>query len=350
MSLRTIRSTLKLDPADGALGVEIEVEGARLPSELDSKYWRVDKDGSLKGESYEYVTPKPTSLEGIKEALDYLASRYKARGSIISDSVRAGVHVHRNVQELNAKQLYTFITAYLVLEDVLVKWCGDNREGNHFCLRSKDAEWLLFQLEKAITQRRLTPLKTENIRYGSLNCLALFKYGSLEFRAMRGTSDLDQIFNWAATIEDIYQSALTFDNPKEVVISMSGDGEEHFLKTVLPNTWKLYHKIPNYEQMIRSSARRVQMIAFTTDWDAWGAKSKNPFEDALPPLPVVPEQEHPELEGLQPALNLAAGEVLWGHQPAPQGLAIPPQPAPMWAVIDDPIIDNEFDEVNDGDF
>lgn len=309
---KNIRAILGMKPTEGQMGIEIEVEGKNLPGFLNDSIWRVDKDGSLKGESYEYVTPLPVSLEGVKAALDYLKEAYKANKTVVYESVRAGVHVHQNVQNLTLKQLFTFIISYYVLEDVLVEWCGENRVGNHFCLRTRDAEYVLFKLLDAVEKRKLGGLKTDNIRYSSLNVCSLFKYGSIEFRAMRGTGNLDDIYTWASVINDIYNASLKFSDPLEVVLSVCNIGESTLLKKLLPNTFKNFIGIRDYEHMIREGARRVQMVAFAQDWAQFDRPSKNPFteeEEILGKLATTldlndwsdtapsPEEEEPDEDG-----------------------------------------------------
>jgi len=259
-------------------GVEIEVEGTRLPRRLHEAYWRVEQDGSLKAaEAWEYVTPGPMSLSGVKTALDYLSGEYKAYGSKVDESIRAGVHVHMNVQDWNVKQVITFATIYYILEDVLMKWCGENREGNLFCLRARDAEYVLFRLLRSLKERNLKYLKEDIIRYSSLNYCSLFKYGSVEFRGMRGTGDLDAIYEWVEIINELRESSLKFDTPVDVVSTMSGDGELQFLNRVLPTKAHLF-KGTDIEQSIQESTRRVQMIAYGVNWETIGKQSVNIFK------------------------------------------------------------------------
>lgn len=286
---RSIRELLLLNPTPGDLGLEIEVEGSHLPTVLNTQLWRIDHDTSLKGESAEYVTPKPMSYKELGDALDYLHSTFLSNKTKIHDTIRAGVHVHRNVQELTMKQLFTFVTAYFILEDLLVNWCGKNREGNYFCLRVKDAEYILFLLEKTLRSRKLSYLKTDQIRYCSLNLFSLFKYGSLEFRAMRSTHNLDVIYEWAGIIDELYNSSLKFADPKDLITSMSGDGEFQFLKTLLPTYYTKFSlfNYPNRNELIRDAARRVQMLAFTIDWDLFDKPSKNPFINEIEPEPAI---------------------------------------------------------------
>lgn len=58
-----------------------------------------------------------------------------------------------------------------------------------------------------------------------MNVFSLFKYGSIEFRAMRGTGDLDAIYEW---VEILYvkNGAKQFKTPYDVILSMSEHGRE----------------------------------------------------------------------------------------------------------------------------
>lgn len=274
--MRCMRDLIGVNPTEGMYGVEIEVEGKNLPINL-GRTWKVEHDGSLKAEeAHEYVTPKPLTLEGVKKSLDFLAEAYRIHGSVIDESIRAGVHVHMNVQDWNIKQLMTFTTSYYILEEVLMNWCGPDREGNLFCLRTRDAEYVLFRLMKTLKTRNLKFLKDDVIRYSSLNYCSLFKYGSIEFRGMRGTGDLDTIYDWVKIIDDLRTSSLKFDSPNDVMAMMSGSGGLDFLEYMLPNTHHLINKV-DVDKSVRSAARRVQMIAFAIDWNTIGERGINPF-------------------------------------------------------------------------
>lgn len=279
--MKNVKTLIGIDPdayRTDLYGVEIEVEGTNLPRRLDPDIWRVEQDGSLKAaEAWEYVTPGPLSMSGVKTALDYLSGEYKRLGTKVDESIRAGVHVHMNVQDWNIKQVVTFATIYYILEDTLMKWCGENREGNLFCLRTRDAEFVLFRLLRSLKERNLKYLKEDIIRYSSLNYCSMFKYGSLEFRGMRGTGDLSTIYEWVEIINELRESSLKFDNPVDVVSTMSGDGELQFLNRVLPTKAHLFDT-KGVEDSIQESTRRVQMIAFGVDWETIGNQSVNPFK------------------------------------------------------------------------
>ena len=260
-----------LEEVDADLGIEIEVEGVNLPSRVGES-WRVDRDGSLRGESYEYVS-KPIKYNQLSSTLDQLKDAYRRSGSVVHESIRAGVHVHRNVQDFTPVQLFNLSISYFAIEDLLMKWAGENREGNHFCLRAKDGEFVLFQLQRVADTRLIKHLNTDTIRYCSLNLFSLFKYGTVEFRGMRGTANLDTIKLWTEMIYALTENSKRFLDPLDIIMSMSGSGEDSFLRTLLPDHHALL-TYPGYETDIRDSIRRLQFIANTTNWSEFESKIK----------------------------------------------------------------------------
>ncbi len=256
---------------EGDVGIEIEVEGSNLP--MISTHWDVTRDGSLRGDTLdtacEYVLQRPLSLSKAREALDYLAYSYEQVGAQVANSPRCGVHVHVNCQELSILELYNFITLYLIFEDVLVKWCGKYREGNLFCLRAKDAEYLLFVLAQALQTKEFRALfRSDELRYASMNVKSLTNYGSLEFRAMEGTDDMDRIYDWAALLVGMREKAKTFTNPIELILSSSGDGTAAFVDQCIPAEYTdLIKGIDGWEEMIVDGVRRAQDIAYAGEWE-----------------------------------------------------------------------------------
>ena len=124
--MKTIMEAFNLPPyykTNGDLGIEIEVEGLNLP--VIRSYWNEEYDGSLRGECKEFVLKKPSSLAGVVKALNHLDKAYIERGTEVFESVRAGVHVHVNVQKLTTVELFSFMTAYIIFEDLLVNFCGN---------------------------------------------------------------------------------------------------------------------------------------------------------------------------------------------------------------------------------
>lgn len=257
----------------GDVGIEIEVEGSNLP--ICEEYWNNEKDGSLKGlETAEYVLRKPTDLDGVVIALEYLSEMYKACGTKVDDTVRAGVHIHINCQKLTMVQLYTFMTVYLVLENVLVRWCGPSREGNLFCLRASDAEGVLtVAREAAISKKFRACMFSDDIRYASMNMKALGNYGSLEFRAMRGTDNFNLIYKWASILYGLKEFSKNINKPIEVIEQFSVLGPTGFMKWALGDNYDEL-SCEDEEKLLWEGARNAQDIAFCTNWDEVDPRTK----------------------------------------------------------------------------
>lgn len=249
----------------GDVGVEIEVEGLRLPQ--GDKYWRREQDGSLRGaENAEYVLRTPLTLHQLKMALKSLAMGYKKNESVVDDSVRAGVHVHVNVQDLNIIQLYNYLTLYLVFEELLTKFCGKSREGNLFCLRACDAEFLIQALQYAAQNRRWRTLVTDDLRYASVNVKALGNYGSLEFRAMRSTKDFDVIQTWAEILVMLREKAKEFFEPTDIINGFSEGESSTFLDRIFGQYAHIFKAYDGYEKTLVRGVRIAQEVAFCTNW------------------------------------------------------------------------------------
>ena len=266
--MRTVASVFRIPEGrivKGDVGVEIEVEGVRLPHGV--KGWRREADGSLRGEeSAEYVLNKPLTTEGLKVALKELAHQYERHDSRIDDTIRAGVHVHVNVQELDIIQLYNYLTLYFIFEELLTKFCGHTREGNLFCLRACDAEYTIEQLRNAARKRKFGLLVSDELRYAAVNVKALGNYGSLEFRAMRSTKDFNIIQTWAEILVRLREVAKGYFEPTDIINGFSEGEAEGFLMRTFGPYAELFLGYKDYKECLTRGMRIAQEIAFCTNW------------------------------------------------------------------------------------
>lgn len=260
---------------EGSFGIEIEVEGEGLPKRNLPPIWKYERDGSLRGnDNAEYVTREPLSIEGVEKAIADLQAVLEKNNSVVNESVRAGVHVHFNVQRYTPLELLTFLTTYYVLENPLTAFCGKHRTGNHFCLRCVDAPYQINMLIEACKKKDWRHLNTQVIRYSALNLNALFKYGSVEFRAMRSSPNLNDILTWVKLINQVAIGAKKFETPRDVVLGMSElNGPERFVQYVMED---MYHVLPKNVD-IMESVRVVQDLAFLVNWDKFDKDKINPF-------------------------------------------------------------------------
>ncbi len=263
---KTVKQVLRIEKDfTDHQGIEIETEGNNLPH-VDTKVWKSEADGSLRGESYEYVLRKPIPFGAEKAALAELKEAWVTQGSKIKNSPNAGVHVHINCSDLTVTQLFNYISLYLVVEEILVNKCGVDRIGNLFCLRASDAEYLIDMLVESVKQQNLHILHTDDLRYASINVKALGDYGSVEFRAWRADGDLEAVGWWCRLLQHLKHLAREIDNPAQIVADSSMMGSYGFFTKVLGPFAKDIEWNDSFDQAILDSVRRVQQYAYLGDW------------------------------------------------------------------------------------
>jgi len=284
-------------PVKEDVGVEIEVEGKHLfKGHLD--YWHLEHDGSLRGEdNVEYVLRRPVEIKGLKIALEELNGCLKEHGSVVDMSRRTSTHVHINCTGLEMIELFNFLTLLFIFEELLVGWCGDDRDGNLFCLQSKDAEGLLVSFLAFAREKERGYLENQ-VRYSAINLASLNKYGTVELRSLEGTLDEERIMKWTSTLLSLREAAKTFKNPMEIIAALSEKEPKVFSKDMLGKHHRSFFKGLGRSRKILDGARRVQDIAYLVDWDMYPKDGKKK---------VVKKEE-------EPALVFPEGhEAVWGH-------------------------------------
>jgi hypothetical protein len=245
-------------PTQGDVGIEIEVEGQDLVP-VNNKWWKTEDDGSLRGrfpdEKAEYVLNQPILRKDVRPVLKVLAKALE--NSKLNFSFRTSVHVHVNCTDLSMTQIYNVIYTYLLLEEPLVSFCGKERKGNRFCLRLQDAEGLLDTLTKMfqLGDRGIDLIRQDAIRYASINIGSLLKYGSLEFRAMRGNLDVDVLKTWTEALMRVRDFGANAKSPKEVYEMYSNLGPEGFFSEVLGNLSEHFR----YPRMVKEIQRSFSL-------------------------------------------------------------------------------------------
>jgi hypothetical protein len=201
-----------------AMAAEIETEGRHLPnfSEIDQPYWKTIPEGSLRNGGLEHVFIRPLTATDLEAAF-----RVWDEHTVFSEfnnSIRTSVHLHYNVRDLTLLQVYNIIAVYWILENILVQLNGNTRVGNLFCLRVKDAEFtcqgLLIETER---KNYFHESSHDGLRYAALNLAALRKFGSVEFRFLRGYHESNVIKQWMLELQKMVTVASSFDHPRDVL-------------------------------------------------------------------------------------------------------------------------------------
>lgn len=331
----------------GEVGIEIECEGHNLL--LDpSKWWKGIADGSLRGESIEYILRAPIDRAKVLESLNLLSKELAQHGSKVDESYRTSVHVHLNAQPMKMRHVFNQICLYLILEDILVEYCGKERIGNVFCLRASDAEGMIDRIRRAIKKGEYANMGQDGMRYAAINTKALADHGSLEFRAFRGTVDPKLINQWVEILLEIKDAAMKYDNPQQICVDFSVLGPKAFVEKVFTaDNQRAILAYPNFEKRLFDGVRLAQDIAYSIpDWTPVKVDVNN--VDAL--VDGILQEHKVGRRGAAPqAINWAirgADEVRW-HNPVAfaGGGGIGGGPAFQQMVIDDAI--DDFDDAPD---
>jgi hypothetical protein len=245
-------------------GVEVEVEGVGLPRGVDK--FAVVQEGSLRavdGEiGREFVFRKPMNFEQSLEALTNLKGALDGSKRVVF-SERTSVHVHVNVTDMTLPQWFTFLFLWVLYEEAMINYCGDSRKGNLFCLSSRDAEGLMFTLERCAREGHIQYLN-DDVRYSAVNTAATNKYGSVEFRSMRGTMDLDVLGTWLATLQAMRDKAIEISSPKKLIDLVLKD--EEFTASLFPED-HFIRTFPDIDRVILENAFRCALIVDSCDFE-----------------------------------------------------------------------------------
>lgn len=278
--------------AKGEIGIELEVEGRRVltsPStRVNDVYWTLHTEGSLRGESAEYVLSAPCVRGDAEALLRGLYGEFKAHGTVLNLSTRCSTHVHINASGMKVHQLASYVILWGILEEVLVNWCGDKRAGNLFCLRFSDCATAADTWADAFKTGNFN--FNESLRYLALNAHSINKFGSLEFRSLRGADNPDLVLKWIECLLHLKDLAMTrFNDPRNIATEFSGLGPVEFLKDLLKDTrileevFKENDRIGvNISRSLWDGLRRVQPIIFCLPWydvieEAGKERIVNPF-------------------------------------------------------------------------
>jgi Putative amidoligase enzyme len=322
-------------------GLEIEMEGQNVvPVDhpnlekllLD---WTCHVDGSLRGESNEWVFNGPVlykkALTRVDSLFDYLAAQ-KAK---IALSNRTSVHVHYNVADKQVYQVVNMFILFTILEDILDRYCGEDRNGNLFCLSSRHAQHLLYMMNNVVFDRHQFNFN-DNDRYASFNIAAVNKFGTIEFRAMRGLDNADDVKLWLSVLNEFVDySCYKMRNPSTLIEEISVKRPVNFIKEVFPiNSGVLLEGLDerDIDQSVFEGLRLVQMMCYKigTEFDKVRLVSKDFWAtfadvDVEPELDVKPEEflkknlrAHPirvEIGEMRAAAQQWAGQVAMQRMP-----------------------------------
>ena len=202
--------------SDSILGVEVEIE--RVPDALQSlliPFWTQVNDNSLRNNGREFISC-PAYPEMIRTLLILLFAGFdimrKNKITIPEFSWRTSIHFHLNMRNETVEQLINFTVLYLLFEDALFDFVGEDRRTSNFCVPLQDTN-LPNLLSIIINGKKPIDKLTRNwFKYTALNLRPLTYNdhasdhpehsdtfngkGTVEFRHLEGTYNINKIIAW----------------------------------------------------------------------------------------------------------------------------------------------------------
>jgi len=272
---------------EGDVGIEIEVEAEDEMPFVDG--WMVEHEGSLRNNGREYVTPGPISICDLRPVLETFESAL-APSFPIEDSPRTSVHVHVNHQESTPMQIWNTAVAFWLLENPLVRWCGEHRVNNLFCLRLIDAENILDICNRSVKgEEPFGGLHQDYLKYASQNFGNILGLNTLEYRSLRGTTCANTIFEWAECLVHIRDVARTFASPEHIMDTFYREDIETFASRFLtPEMLTNIKQQPDWKVQINENVGSLCNFVYTNDWSKWEEAIEENYETYTPaPRPQV---------------------------------------------------------------
>lgn len=278
---------------DGDAGIEIETETIKPYREPELKYWRCVPDGSLRDFGREYVLNGPMKSVEIKEALEEIRACNK-KFKFEKDRISTSVHVHLNMQRENWLTLANFVVAYLMVENVLIKFSGPDRLSNLFCLPACDAEGVVTNLDYMLNgiakfNFRAVVQDENRVKYGALNCAPLSKFGSIEIRSFRGETDVDVIYEWVQILLELKNFSKTRGLTPPRILQIFNDDNHGFLSVVFPEFHRTLTKNLSAKQVLdlvtgpdsKNLYYAAKLAQISKDWNTFGVPKPKKLTTAI---------------------------------------------------------------------
>lgn len=174
------------------VGIEVEVENARgLLHNNPNRVWVVTEDHSLRNGGIELIT-RPIYASSAPVCLQYLLHHFLNQDCCFSP--RTSVHVHLNVQDITRAQVMDTLLMYVLFEKMFYKFVGQGRQKNIYCVPLTDTNLLTNLVDYGETRDGNWQ------KYTGLNTLPIREHGTIEFRHMHGTDDVEKLSTWIGLI------------------------------------------------------------------------------------------------------------------------------------------------------
>lgn len=211
-------------------GIEVEYENYRSMGILPTGWgWLTTDDGSLRNAGVEFLTPGAWTFDQSVEQIRNLWTAAEQHGW--QSSIRTGIHVHVNCLDYTLEQLGGILATYALLEPVLFRLCGPEREEGIYCVPWYRADDEAEAAQEVITGAYLRANNT--CKYSALYLQPLLRFGTIEFRHAPTFLQASDMLLWLSVIDALvrYGKGCT---AKGVVDRFDSVGADQWFEGVFP--------------------------------------------------------------------------------------------------------------------
>ena len=179
------------------VGLELEVEGLGLPGSVP--HWQAKPEGSLQ-DGLEYIT-KPIKEDAVETYVNTLARVIAENGAHLKPSYRCSTHVHVNVANVLLSDALGFAVVFTMFEPLLLTLCGNQRNGNLFCMSTYDTGDIFHSFETLLSQLdgiKYRGFVYERGKYSALNFGRLADLNTMEVRCFPLSLDGAAVKKWVS--------------------------------------------------------------------------------------------------------------------------------------------------------
>lgn len=247
------------------IGLECEVENYE-GIDIPLYGFSIDKDGSLKNKGAEFIS-FPVGGKNIDAMLHHLNQAIHSRGDI-DFSHRTSVHVHLNVQQLTMRQLVLLIATYACVERLFFSRTKRERHGNSFCYPLTDT---------SPEDKRLVAAPNPSTKYCALNVYPVASLGTVEFRHLHGTADVEELTRWVQMIQKLYEFVLRSEvSIKDRIFALNTNSEySAFVNDIFAPIGFLFSNV-EYQDMMEYEVSWAKHFLSIHGKFLKGTKSKKP--------------------------------------------------------------------------
>lgn len=221
-------------------GIECEIEAVKGPVKPTPNFDHKE-DGSLRNSGVEFISC-PLQIDDLMNSFKALHQNLKLGDDPFS--YRTSTHVHVNIASLTMEQARTMVLLYALFEECFFMMVKSNRRDNIHCVPL--TETALPSKYKLTFDQYVKHWS----KYTALNLKRAIDLGTMEFRHLHGTNDVQEFEQWLCTLRNLWTLA------QEVEINENTLAEEYVLKwfdVIFKDVPKVLQIRPSLFEVIRNN-------------------------------------------------------------------------------------------------